>query len=72
MMLWEAAGRVRWGGLCVCVPRMCLGRGWLRLMGLLVDGGFSELRRARLGADEGVVFLPDGRVDMKKCMWDGR
>ena len=47
---------------------------WQRVVkadGAVADGGFSELRRARL-RDDGVAFLPDGRVDMKKCMWDGR
>ena len=32
--------------------------------------GGPEVQRAML-KDEGVVFLPDGRVDMDKCAWDG-
>jgi hypothetical protein len=31
-------------------------------------GGWSELRRALL-EEEGVPFLPDGRVDMARCRW---
>lgn len=33
-------------------------------------GGPDE-QRARL-TTEGVAFLDDGRVDMRKCQWDGR
>jgi len=33
--------------------------------------GGPEIQRALLKA-EGVSFLPDGRVDMKRCLWDGR
>jgi methylated-DNA-protein-cysteine methyltransferase-like protein len=35
-----------------------------------VAGGSSELRKAML-ADEGVLFLPNGRVDMRNCRWEG-
>ena len=31
----------------------------------------KDTQRLMLEA-EGVVFLPDGRVDMTKCLWDGR
>jgi methylated-DNA-protein-cysteine methyltransferase-like protein len=32
--------------------------------------GGPEIQRAML-KDEGVVFLPDGRVDMSVCLWTG-
>ena len=32
--------------------------------------GGAEVQRALL-EDEGVIFLPDGRVDMEKCRWNG-
>lgn len=32
-------------------------------------GGNDEQKR--LLESEGVFFLPDGRVDMKNCLWDG-
>ena len=44
---------------------------WQRVVredGSIAGGGWSELRRALL-ADEGVPFLPDGRVDMARCRW---
>ena len=44
---------------------------WQRVVkadGSIAGGGFAELRRALL-AEEGVPFLPDGRVDMAKCRW---
>ena len=37
-------------------------------------GGFAfggEGAQRALLADEGVVFLPDGRVDLQKCAWLG-
>jgi methylated-DNA-protein-cysteine methyltransferase-like protein len=35
-----------------------------------VSGGVTaEIRRGLL-EDEGVPFLPDGRVDMPACAWD--
>ena len=34
------------------------------------EGFYADLRRARL-EDEGVPFLPDGRVDLKACQWNG-
>ena len=46
---------------------------WQRVVkadGTVAGGGFAELRRAML-LEEGVPFLPDGRVDMKACEWDG-
>lgn len=46
---------------------------WQRVIksdGSIAGSGFSELRRALL-REEGVPFLPDGRVDMAACQWDG-
>ncbi len=46
---------------------------WQRVVmrdGSITGGAFAEMRRALLLA-EGVAFLPDGRVDMNKCRWDG-
>ena len=46
---------------------------WQRVVksdGSIAGGGYAELRRALLEA-EGVPFLPDGRVDLKACQWDG-
>ena len=44
---------------------------WQRVImadGSVTGGIFAETRRSLLAA-EGVLFLPDGRVDMKKCGW---
>ena len=44
---------------------------WHRVVmsdGSIAGGGWSDLRRALL-EDEGVPFLPDGRVDMANCHW---
>ncbi|MCL2083254.1 MAG: MGMT family protein [Oscillospiraceae bacterium] len=44
---------------------------WQRVVmadGSVTGGVYSEMRKARL-EDEGVVFLPDGRVDMERCDW---
>ena len=46
---------------------------WQRVVradGAIAGGGFAELRRAML-LEEGVPFLPDGRVDMDACEWEG-
>ena len=46
---------------------------WQRVVrsdGAIAGGGYSEMRRALLES-EGVPFLPDGRVDMNACRWDG-
>jgi len=42
---------------------------WQRVVmadGSITGGGFAEMRRGML-ASEGVIFLTDGRVDMKQC-----
>jgi len=44
---------------------------WQRVVmadGAIADGGHATLRRALL-EDEGVTFLPSGRVDMTKHRW---
>lgn len=44
---------------------------WQRVVrsdGSIAGGDYAEVRRALLEA-EGVPFLPDGRVDMRKCVW---
>ena len=46
---------------------------WQRVVradGSIAGGGFAALRQALLQG-EGVPFLPDGRVDMEKCQWNG-
>jgi len=35
--------------------------------GEIAGGGHAEFRRILL--EEGVAFLPDGRVDMPRCRW---
>ena len=44
---------------------------WQRVVmadGSIAGGGYAALRRARL-EEEGVAFLPDGRVDMPRHGW---
>ena len=46
---------------------------WQRVVkadGSIAGGGYADLRRALLEA-EGVPFLPDGRVDLRACQWQG-
>ena len=46
---------------------------WQRVVmadGSIAGGGFPEIRKAML-ENEGVPFLPDGRVDIASCMWKG-
>jgi methylated-DNA-protein-cysteine methyltransferase-like protein len=46
---------------------------WQRVVmadGSIAQGGYHEIRRAMLEA-EGVPFLPDGRVNMAACQWNG-
>ena len=64
----RAARTVGWA-LAVCPDDLP----WQRVVmidGSIAGGGHSELRR-KLLEDEGVVFCPNGRVDMGKCGWDG-
>ncbi|MCL2197397.1 MAG: MGMT family protein [Defluviitaleaceae bacterium] len=44
---------------------------WHRVVmadGSIASGAYSEMRRTLL-EEESITFLPDGRVDMKACMW---
>ena len=46
---------------------------WQRVVkadGTIAGGSHAELRRALL-EEENVPFLPDGRVDMALCQWNG-
>lgn len=46
---------------------------WQRVVmadGSIAGGGFPEIRKDML-ENEGVPFLPDGRVDMAACLWKG-
>lgn len=46
---------------------------WQRVVkadGTIAGGSHAELRRALL-EEESVPFLPDGRVDMALCQWNG-
>ena len=46
---------------------------WQRVVmadGTVTGGNFAEIRKGILEA-EGVMFLPDGRVDMKECCVTG-
>jgi len=64
----RGARTVGWA-LSVCPE----GLPWQRVVkadGAIADSGFAELRRTML-YEEGVPFLPDGRVDMDACEWDG-
>ena len=64
----RAARQVGWAMRC-CPD----GLPWQRVVkadGEITGGAYAELRKARLEA-EGVPFLPDGRVDMAKCRWNG-
>lgn len=47
---------------------------WQRVVmadGSITGGGYEPLRRAML-EEEGVLFLPDGRVNLAACQWDGQ
>ncbi len=46
---------------------------WHRIVhtsGMLPACAFSHVHRQRLSA-EGAVFLPNGRIDWKRCRWQG-
>ena len=62
----RAARQVGWAMRCCSddIP-------WQRVVkdsGEIAGGGHAEFRRILL-EDEGVTFLPDGRVDMPRCRW---
>ena len=45
---------------------------WQRVVmadGAITGGGYAEIRKAALES-EGIVFLPDGRVDMDRHKWN--
>ncbi len=62
----RAARQVGWAMRCCSddIP-------WQRVVkdsGEIAGSGHAEFRRILL-EDEGVTFLPDGRVDMPRCRW---
>ena len=62
----RAAREVGWAMRC-CPEHLP----WQRVVmanGAVTGGVYAEIRRAILES-EGVVFLPDGRVDMEVCRW---
>ena len=47
---------------------------WQRVVmkdGSITGGVYAEIRKALLESED-VAFLPDGRVDMSECQWDGK
>ncbi|MDR1669887.1 MAG: MGMT family protein [Oscillospiraceae bacterium] len=70
----RALGRPRSSREVGRAMRICPeGLPWQRVVmadGSVTGGGYAELRRMFL-EEEGVPFLPDGRVDMSACRWDG-
>ena len=63
----RAARQVGWA-----MRRCPDGLPWQRVVmmdGSITGGEYAPLRRAMLEA-EGVLFLPDGRVDMAACRWE--
>ena len=74
-------GQIAWA---LGAPRMARQVGWamrtcpddlpwqrvVKADGSIAGGGYADLRRALLEA-EGVPFLPDGRVDLRACQWQG-
>lgn len=64
----NAAREVGWAMRC-CPDSLP----WHRVVikdGTITGGTYADMRRALLET-EGVVFLPDGRVDMDLCRWLG-
>ena len=64
----RAARQVGWAMRC-CPEKLP----WQRVVmadGSVTGGTYAEIRKALLEA-EGVGFLPDGRVDMDSCNWNG-
>ena len=66
-------GRSRGARIVGWAMRHCPeGLPWQRVVmadGSVTGGQYSDIRKALL-EEEGVIFLIDGRVDMKKCNWD--
>ena len=64
----QAAREVGWA--MRCCPE---GLPWQRVVmtdGSVTGGVYADIRKMLLET-EGVAFLPDGRVDMERCRWDG-
>lgn len=77
---------ISYGGIARLLgsPRMARQVGWamracpdelpwhrvVKANGSITGGQYAEIRRALLQS-EGLMFLPDGRVDMGSCRWDG-
>lgn len=64
----RAAREVGWA--MRCCPE---GLPWQRVVmadGSITGGMYAEMRKMLL-ENEGVAFLPDGRVDMDSCNWNG-
>lgn len=64
----HAAREVGWAMRC-CPDSLP----WQRVVmkdGSITGGTYADLRRGILET-EGVIFLPDGRVDMASCRWPG-
>ena len=64
----RAAREVGWAMRC-CPENLP----WQRVVmsdGSITGGVYADIRWMLL-EDEGVAFLPDGRVDMEACQWDG-
>ncbi len=64
----HAAREIGWAMRC-CPD----GLPWQRVVmkdGTIAGGIYADMRRATLET-EGVIFLPDGRVDMNLCRWFG-
>ena len=68
-------GRPRAARMVGWAMRCCPGHlPWQRVVmadGAITGGVYATIRKDLLKA-EGVVFLPDGRVDMKSCSWSVR
>ena len=60
----RAAREVGWA-MRVCPAHLPWQR-VVRMDGTIAGGGYAEIRRKKL-QEEGVIFLPDGRVDMEQC-----
>jgi len=60
----RAAREVGWA-MRVCPEHLPWQR-VVRIDGTIAGGEYAEIRRQKL-REEGVIFLPDGRVDMKQC-----
>jgi methylated-DNA-protein-cysteine methyltransferase-like protein len=69
-MLDEPHGARAVGFAMRCCPDELPFQRVVRADGSIAGGTVAQLRRALLES-EGVPFLPDGRVDIKACQWNG-